>query len=89
MEEGMRVQLETDQGPAIATITKIDGEQVTLDMNHPLADMELHFNVDLLEIREAEEEEINHGHVHGPTFRALSKIEMPSILFFLGHRSYS
>lgn len=66
MEVGMRVQLETEQGPAIATISKIDGENVTLDLNHPLADMELHFSIDVLELRNASADEISHGHVHGP-----------------------
>lgn len=66
MQEGMRVQLETDQGPAIAVITKIEGEEVTLDLNHPLADMELHFDIELVDIRDANPEEISHGHVHGP-----------------------
>lgn len=66
MQVGMRVQLQTEQGPAIATISKIEDEEVTLDLNHPLADMELHFNIEVLELREATEEEISHGHVHGP-----------------------
>lgn len=66
MQEGMQVQLETEHGPAIAVITKIDGNDVTLDLNHPLADMTLHFDVTVVEVREASEEEIAHGHVHGP-----------------------
>lgn len=63
---GMRVQVSTDQGNSIAYITKIEGEQVTLDMNHPLADTTLHFDVDVLEVRAATAEEIEHKHVHGP-----------------------
>lgn len=66
MTEGMQVQLQTEHGPAIAVISKIDGEEVTLDLNHPLADMTLHFSVNVVEVREATEEEIAHGHVHGP-----------------------
>lgn len=66
MQVGMQVQLQTEQGPAIATIAAIEGENVTLDLNHPLADMELHFAVDVLDLREATEDEISHGHVHGP-----------------------
>ena len=66
MQVGMRVQLETEQGPAIATISKIEGENVTLDLNHPLADMELHFSIDVLDLRDASADEISHGHVHGP-----------------------
>jgi FKBP-type peptidyl-prolyl cis-trans isomerase SlyD len=66
MQEGMRVQLETENGPAIAIISKIEGEEVTLDLNHPLAGMELHFDVEVVGIREAQKEEIEHGHAHGP-----------------------
>ena len=66
MQEGMRVQLETENGPAIAVISKIEGEEVTLDLNHPLAGMELHFDVEVVGIREAQQEEIEHGHAHGP-----------------------
>ena len=63
--EGMRVQLETDRGPAVAVVSGIEGESVTLDLNHPLADVTLHFEVEVLNVREAEVEEIAHGHVHG------------------------
>ena len=66
MQEGMRVQLETENGPAIAVISNIEGEEVTLDLNHPLAGMELHFDVEVVGIREAQQEEIEHGHAHGP-----------------------
>lgn len=66
MAEGMQVQLETENGPAVATIAKIDGEEVTLDLNHPLADMTLHFDVSIEEVREATSEELSHGHAHGP-----------------------
>lgn len=65
MQVGMQVQLETENGPMIASISNIEGEDVTLDMNHPLADMELHFDVTIVDIREATADEISHGHVHG------------------------
>jgi FKBP-type peptidyl-prolyl cis-trans isomerase SlyD len=65
MKEGMQVQLQTEHGPAIAIISKIDGNDITLDLNHPLADITLHFDVKIVEVREATEEEISHGHVHG------------------------
>ena len=63
---GMQVQVGTSDGDAIATVTKVEGEEVTLDMNHPLAGVTLHFDVEVMEIREATEEELSHGHVHGP-----------------------
>ena len=66
MQVGMQVQLDTEHGPAIALISKIEENDVTLDLNHPLADMTLHFDVSIEDVREATEEEISHGHVHGP-----------------------
>jgi len=63
---GIKVQAETDQGIQIATVTDIQEEEVTIDLNHPLAGETLHFDVEITDIREATEEEISHGHVHGP-----------------------
>ena len=37
-----------------------------LDANHPLAGVVLHFDVELTEVRPAKDEELSHGHVHGP-----------------------
>jgi FKBP-type peptidyl-prolyl cis-trans isomerase SlyD len=62
---GMQVQLETGEGPAIAVITKVDDDVVTLDLNHPLAGVSLHFDVEVVEVREATHQELDHGHVHG------------------------
>lgn len=63
---GMQVQVGTEHGPAIASVAKIDGEDVTLDVNHPLAGVTLHFDVEIMGVRDATDEEISHGHVHGP-----------------------
>ena len=63
---GMQVQVETQNGPAIAMVTEIMGEDVTLDMNHPLAGVTLNFDVEVVDVREATDEELDHGHVHGP-----------------------
>ena len=62
----MQVQLGTNNGTAIATVTNVGDENVTLDMNHPLADVTLHFDVEVMEVRDATAEELEHGHVHGP-----------------------
>jgi len=64
--EGMQVQVETNNGVSIAQVTKIQGEDVTLDLNHPLAGMTLHFDVEITAVREATKDELEHGHVHGP-----------------------
>ncbi len=66
LKEGMQVEVELDDGKSIAEVTKIEGDEVTLDLNHPLAGMELSFSVDITEVREASAEELSHGHVHGP-----------------------
>jgi len=48
------------------TITAVAEQEVTVDFNHPLAGKNLEFDVELLDVREATAEEIQHGHVHGP-----------------------
>jgi len=40
-------------------------DKVTMDFNHPMAGKNLHFTGDVLSVREATEEELHHGHVHG------------------------
>ncbi len=60
---GMQVQIETNNGPSIAMVTKIEGEDVTLDLNHPLAGVTLNFDIEVVEVRASTEEEIEHGHV--------------------------
>ena len=63
---GAQFQAETSQGPRLATVTKMDDKNVTVDLNHPLADQTLSFDIDVVEIREATEEELSHGHAYGP-----------------------
>ena len=64
--EGMQVRVETNQGVALADVAKIEGDDVTLDLNHPLAGETLHFNVEVIDVRDATKEELDHGHAHGP-----------------------
>ncbi len=66
IEVGMSFQAQGDGGPIIVTVTKIEGDQITIDGNHPLADMTLTFDVEVKDVRDATEEEIAHGHIHGP-----------------------
>lgn len=63
---GAQFQVTSPEGARIATITKVENEEATIDLNHPLADQTLHFAVEIMSIRDAEEDEIAHGHVHGP-----------------------
>ena len=63
IEVGM--QFEANDGQVI-TVTKVGPETVTVDANHPLADQNLHFDVEVLDVRDATADELAHGHVHGP-----------------------
>jgi FKBP-type peptidyl-prolyl cis-trans isomerase SlyD len=54
-----------DGSGVVFTIEKIEGDKVHIDGNHPLAGQTLHFDVEVLGIRDATEEEMEHGHVHG------------------------
>ncbi len=65
IEVGMQFQVNTPQGMQIIAVTKIEDENITVDGNHPLAGQKLTFDVEIMEIRDASEEELSHGHVHG------------------------
>lgn len=62
VKEGMRFN--TNQGEVV-TITEVSTDSVTVDGNHPLAGVELNFDVEVMDVREATADEISHGHVHG------------------------
>lgn len=66
LEVGMRFHAESDQGEKMVTVIDIEGDDVTIDGNHPLAGETLEFGVTVIEVREPSEEELSHGHVHGP-----------------------
>jgi FKBP-type peptidyl-prolyl cis-trans isomerase SlyD len=63
---GMRLHAQTEQGPRAVTVTAVTGDMVTIDGNHPLAGKNLNFDIEIVDVREASEEELAHGHVHGP-----------------------
>jgi FKBP-type peptidyl-prolyl cis-trans isomerase SlyD len=65
IKKGMQFQARTEDGMRVFTVTGVVGDMVTLDGNHPLADKTLHFNVQVVGVREASTEELEHGHVHG------------------------
>ena len=64
-EVGMQLFVDTGQGQFPVVIKQVEGEQVTLDANHPLAGVDLHFSIAIKEVREASEEEKAHGHAYG------------------------
>jgi FKBP-type peptidyl-prolyl cis-trans isomerase SlyD len=63
---GMRLRAETDKGPRSVTVTYVADDLVTLDANHPLAGRNLNFKIEIASVRQATDEELAHGHVHGP-----------------------
>ena len=62
---GMVVQVNTDQGPREVTVIKAGLKTIDVDTNHPMAGKTLKFEVEVVDVRDASEEEIAHGHVHG------------------------
>lgn len=66
LRAGMVTALRTEQGIRPVTVVKVGGKVVDVDLNHPLAGLTLHFDVAVVDVREAGADEIAHGHVHGP-----------------------
>lgn len=66
IEPGMQLVVEDEDGEEIPCwVLAADARVVTLDLNHPLAGERLHFDVEVLAIRKATDEELDHGHAHG------------------------
>ena len=63
---GMQFRVDTPDEPLVVTVIDISDDIVTVDGNHQLAGTRLHFDVTVREVRDATDEEIDHGHVHGP-----------------------
>jgi len=63
---GMKFHAEAEHGVNVVTVIEVKGDQVHLDANHELAGETLHFDVVVQAIRSATDEEIEHGHAHGP-----------------------
>ena len=67
IQEGMQFEAQSDDGmPIVVTVTAIDAGEVIVDGNHPLAGIQLYFDIEVIDVRDASEEELEHGHVHGP-----------------------
>lgn len=64
VDVGMSFQAESDQGPRTVEVTAVNGDMVSIDANHPLSGMTLQFVGEVVGIRNATEEELQHGHVH-------------------------
>ncbi len=64
IEPGMQFYSETEHGVQMITVTRVEGDTVTIDGNHPLAGQTLHFEVEVIDVRDATEEKLQHGHVH-------------------------
>jgi FKBP-type peptidyl-prolyl cis-trans isomerase SlyD len=66
LKVGMELEAESEEGIRVITVTKVEDDKVTVDGNHPLAGMDLTFDVTVVTVRDATAEEMSHGHVHGP-----------------------
>jgi FKBP-type peptidyl-prolyl cis-trans isomerase SlyD len=66
LEVGGFLQLNLGEQMKVVRVTEINDQEVTLDGNHPLAGMDLEFDIEMIETRSATQEEISHGHAHGP-----------------------
>lgn len=65
VEVGMQFHADVSYGSGIITVTEINGDDVTIDGNHPLAGEALTFNVEVVDVRPATADELAHGHIHG------------------------
>jgi FKBP-type peptidyl-prolyl cis-trans isomerase SlyD len=65
IEVGMQFHADVSYGTGVVTVVEIDGDNVTIDGNHPLAGQALTFDVEVVAIRPATKEEAAHGHIHG------------------------
>lgn len=65
LKPGLEMELTGPEGqPMYARVESMEGENVVLNMNHPLAGKELHFDVKVVALRDASDEEMDHGHAH-------------------------
>lgn len=65
MAPGDQVVLQTKFGPRAVTVMKVGMSVVDVDLNHPMAGKTLEFDVEIVQVREASKEELEHGHAHG------------------------
>ncbi|MGK0440881.1 MAG: FKBP-type peptidyl-prolyl cis-trans isomerase SlyD [Pseudohongiellaceae bacterium] len=65
MKPGQTVSVNTAQGVKVGTVIKVGKFNVDIDLNHPLVDQQVRFDIEIMDVRAATEEEITHGHAHG------------------------
>jgi FKBP-type peptidyl-prolyl cis-trans isomerase SlyD len=65
LQPGAQIVLKTEHGPRMVTVQKVGMTVVDVDLNHPLAGKTLHFDIEVIDVREGSAEEIAHRHVHG------------------------
>ena len=66
LEPGAQFQANGPQGPMVVKVVSVEGDTIKLDANHPLAGVDLKFAIELVQVREATADELDHGHAHGP-----------------------
>jgi FKBP-type peptidyl-prolyl cis-trans isomerase SlyD len=67
LRPGARVAIQTSGGLRQVTVAKVGRYNVDVDPNHPLAGKTLSFDIEIVEVRDARPEELEHGHAHGPS----------------------
>jgi len=65
IEVGMQFNADVSSGSGVVTVVNIEDDDITIDGNHPLAGLALTFDVEVIDVRAATEEETTHGHIHG------------------------
>lgn len=65
VKPGDQFRAGADEFAPIVTVRGVEGDELLLDANHPLAGVDLEFEVEVLAVREATKEECEHGHAHG------------------------
>lgn len=63
---GMMLQAQGPEGASVVTVAEVTDKEIVIDGNHPMAGKDLFFSIRIAEVREATEDELSHGHVHGP-----------------------
>lgn len=64
LDVGTQLRATTDEGEQTVIVIDVQEDEITVDGNHPLASIDLKFDVEILEVRDATEEELTQGHVH-------------------------